>query len=145
MPERPVREILTRPTVVTATPATSVREAVRRMAAHACGSVVVLDDGGRLVGIFTERDLARRVVAPGRDPDTTPLAAVMTREVETIPAEAPVAAAIRAMDAGGYRHLPVVAGERVVGVLAPEDIPLGELVRLADELETRHRLAERLW
>ncbi len=145
MPARPVREILGRRMPVRAGPGDTVREAARLMDAHACGSVVVLDEAGRLVGIFTERDLTRRVVARGLDPDTTPLSAVMTRDPDTITADAPVAEAIRRMDAGGHRHLPVMDGDRVVGVVAPEDIPVAELVRLADELEVRHRLAERMW
>jgi len=145
MPERPIREILTREVVVAAGPGATVREAARLMDTHACGSVVVLDETGRLLGIFTERDLARRVVAAGRDPDTTRLAEVMTPHPDTIAAEAPVVDAIRLMDECGYKHLPVLDGERVIGVVAPEDIPIAELARIADELDARHRLAERMW
>lgn len=145
MPQRPVREILSRPEPVTATPGTTVRRAAELMTEHACGSVVVVDAAGRVVGIFTERDLTRRVVAAGLDPDTTPLSAVMTPEPDTIAADAPVADAVRYMDECGYKHLPVLDGERLIGVVAPEDIPFAEIAQLADELDSRHRLAERMW
>ena len=144
MPERPVREILSRDTLVAGPPEMTVREAARRMAEHVCGSILVLD-GETLVGIFTERDLLVRVIAAGRDPDGTRVAEVMTRSPDTIAAGAPVKEAIRRMDEFGYKHLPVMEGDRVVGVIAVEDIPIGELVGMSEELEERHRLAERMW
>ncbi len=144
MPERPVREILARDTLVAGPPETTVREAARRMAEHVCGSILVLE-GERLVGIFTERDLLVRVIAAGRDPDRTSLAEVMTRAPDTIEAEAPVAEAIRRMDEFGYKHLPVTESGRVIGVIAVEDIPIAELVGMCEELEERHQLAERMW
>ena len=144
MPERPVREILSRDTLVAGPPEMTVRDAARRMAEHVCGSILVLD-GETLVGIFTERDLLVRVIAAGRDPDGTRVAEVMTRSPDTIAAGAPVKEAIRRMDEFGYKHLPVMEGDRVVGVIAVEDIPIGELVGMSEELEERHRLAERMW
>ncbi len=144
MPERPVREILGRDTLVAGPPEMSVREAARRMAEQVCGSILVLE-GDRLLGIFTERDLLVRVIAAGRDPDRTALAEVMTRAPDTIEAEAPVAEAIRRMDEFCYKHLPVVEGGRVIGVIAVEDIPIAELVGMREELEERHQLAERMW
>ncbi len=144
MPERPVREILGRDTLVAGPPEMSVREAARRMAEQVCGSILVLE-GDRLLGIFTERDLLVRVIAAGRDPDRTALAEVMTRAPDTIEAEAPIAEAIRRMDEFCYKHLPVVEGGRVIGVIAVEDIPIAELVGMREELEERHQLAERMW
>jgi CBS domain-containing protein len=69
----------------------------------------------------------------------------MTRGPETIGVDTPVRDAVRRMDEGAFRHLPVVDAGRVVGVLSARDIPVLELGRMADELDRRHRLAERLW
>ena len=147
MPDRPVRSILRArlgPTLVSAGPDGSVRAAARRMAENRCGSVLVMEDE-RLLGIFTERDLLVRVVAAGLAPDATRLGEVMTRDVETIGAGEPMREAVRRMDEGCFRHLPVVYGGRVVGVLSLRDVPVLELGRMAEELESRHRLAERIW
>lgn len=144
MPGRPVRSVLPDRPLVSGAPDLSVREAARLMSEHCCGSIVVLEEG-RPVGIFTERDLTRRVVAAGRDPDQTRLREVMTPNPDTIAADAPVADAVRLMDECCYKHLPVVDGGRVIGVLAPDDIPVSEWLALGDELEERHRLSERMW
>ncbi len=147
MPERPVRSVLRSrlgPALVTAGPEETVRAAAERMAENCCGSVLVMQ-GERLLGIFTERDLLVRVVAADLDPTATRLSEVMTKDVETIGAEEPVREAIRRMDEGCFRHLPVVLGGRVLGVLSSRDIPVLELGRMAEELERRHRLAERIW
>ena len=115
----------------------------KRMAENSCGSILVMDEG-RMAGIFTERDVMVRVVAAGRDPAKTKLREVMTADPDTIGADEPVTTAVRRMDEGAYRHLPVVEGGEVVGVLSIRDIPVLELGRMAEELDERHRLAERI-
>ncbi len=144
MAKRRVREILQRDRPLVGRPNDTVRAAAARMAAHRCGSILVCEDE-KLRGIFTERDLLARVVAHGRDPATTRLAEVMTPDPDTIGAAEPVAEAVRRMDEGCYRHLPVLEGGRVVGVVSLRDVPLSVLARLEPELEQRHALAERLW
>lgn len=141
--KRPVRELIERDVLVAAAPGDSVRAAAERMAQHVCGCVVVME-GERLVGVFTERDLLIRVVAKGRDVERTTLAEVMTRSPDTIAAEAPVADAIRRMDEFSYRYLPVLDGERVIGVISMRHLPFADVIELQDELEMRHGLAERL-
>lgn len=143
MPLRPVREIMSEATVRCA-PGESVREACRRMAANCCGHVLVCD-GDRLVGIFTERDLLTRVVAAGHDPARFPVEKAMTPNPVTIGADAPIREAIRVMDEGSFRCLPVVEGGRLVGVLTARDLPYEEVGRMARELEQEHIIAERLW
>ena len=148
MPGRPVRSILHRrrfcPGLVSAGPNETARDGARRMAEARCGSVLVVDDG-RMLGIFTERDLLVRVVAAGLDPDRTPLGEVMTADPGTIGADEPVEEAVRRMDEGGLRHLPVVEGDgSVLGVLSTRDIPVLELGRMAGELHEQRRLAERV-
>src|SRR5881396_2017723 len=87
-------------------PGQSVAEAVALMRQQAVGCVLV-GDAGRLVGIFTERDLMRRVLADGK-PLSTTVREVMTPEPATVHPKLPIGAAIRQMEEGGYRHLPVV-------------------------------------
>ncbi len=100
-----------------ARPEQPVAEAVQLMKQQGVGCVLVCR-GDRLVGIFTERDLLRRVLAPGL-PLTVSLGACMTPEPVVVRPKDYVAAAVRHMEEGGYRHLPVVdeAG-RPVGVLS---------------------------
>lgn len=143
MPDRPVRDFLARDVLLQASPEESARDAAIGMAAHHCGAVLVCRDD-TLIGIFTERDLIARVVAVGRDLDT-PLLEVMTANPDTIAADAPIIAAIRQMSEFGYRHLPVVENERVMGLLSLRDLPVAELALAQPELEAREALAERIW
>ena len=139
-----VREIMTAGQICQATPGTSVRAACRLMAEHQCGSVLVIERG-RLLGIFTEGDLVRRVLAPGRDPNLTLLIEVMTPDPDTIRPRETVDEAIRRMDEFGYRHLPVVDGAAVVGMVALRDCSIEDLAAMHAELETRRVVAERAW
>jgi CBS domain-containing protein len=147
MPNRPVRAILGRrrlgPALVAAGPDETAREAARRMAETCRGNLLVVEDG-RVLGLFTERDLLERVVAAGRDPARTRLHEVMTAEPATIEADAPVREAILRMDEDGLRHLVVVERERVLGVLSSRDIPVLELGAAAGELHERRRPAGQL-
>jgi len=99
----------------------TVLEAVRQMDEANTGAVVVLERN-RLVGIFTERDLMRRVVLKGRDVSATSVADVMTRDLLfSEPAEAGEEAMAK-MTRHRCRHLPVVDGERLVGVISIGDL-----------------------
>ena len=139
-----VREIMSDGAICQASPGTSVRAACRLMAEHQCGSVLVTEHG-RLLGIFTEGDLVRRVLAPGRDPNLTLLVEVMTADPDTIRPRESVDEAIRRMDEYGYRHLPVVDGGAVVGMVALRDCSIEDLAAMHAELETRRVVAERAW
>jgi CBS domain-containing protein len=99
----------------------------------------------RLLGIFTERDLLVRVVAAGLESARTKIRDIMSTDLETIRAEEPVAEAVRRMDEGGFRHLPVLDGDHVLGVVSARDIPVLVIGKMADELDRRHRLTERAW
>lgn len=102
-------------------PQQTVGEAVRLMQQKGSGCLLVCE-GERLVGIFTENDLLRRVLAP-RLPLTTPLAACMTPDPITVQPRDSISAAVRKMQKGGYRRLPVVdeAG-CAVGILSVKQI-----------------------
>ena len=96
-------------------------EAVRLMADHNVGIVIVLD-GSRLAGVFSERDVVRRVLYQGLDPARTPLGDVMTGCVITGDAEMDYESAMRAMDEAGIRHLLVTSGTRMLSMLSIRDL-----------------------
>ena len=107
--------------VVTVGTGDSVLEAVRRMDDANTGSVVVLE-GSRLAGIFTERDLMRRVVLRGHDVTSTPVSSVMTRDLIFTEPNAAGEEAMSKMTRHRCRHLPVVDGERLVGLVSIGDL-----------------------
>jgi CBS domain-containing protein len=144
MRHRTVREIMSCVEICQQPPEASVRDACCLMAQHRCGSILVVE-GGRLVGIFTERDAVERVFAGGLDPDRTALAVVMTRTPDTIEPGQSVDEAVRRMDEFGYRHLPVVEADRVLGVLSIRDLSIEDLAAMHAELESRRAIAERAW
>jgi CBS domain-containing protein len=87
-------------------PEQTVADAVALMCRERVGCVLICQ-GERLIGIFTERDLLRRVLAPGK-PLTLPIAECMTRDPVAVNPKESIGAAVRRMEEGGYRHLPVV-------------------------------------
>lgn len=133
---------------VTDSPAESLKAAAARMWGQQTGSLVVLEDG-QLVGIVTERDIMK-AVARGLDPATTPVSAVMTRNVLTITPVTPLHEAARHMASRWIRHLPVLEEGRLVGMVSQRDlvgvfaalVPDARGVPLAsDELVRTKRLA----
>ena len=98
-----------------------VSEAVQLMADHNVGIVIVLD-GSRLAGVFSERDVVRRVLYQGLDPARTPLGEVMTGYVITADAEMDYESAMRAMDEAGIRHLLVTKGSRMLSMISVRDL-----------------------
>ena len=121
-------------------PATaSVYAAACAMRDWSVGAVLITDDG-RLAGIFTERDMIDRVVACEREPKATPLAEVMTEDPATISPKATALEALRLMEDGGYRHLPVVAGKRLVGIVSRRDFFGSEKAQLDSESSLWERL-----
>ncbi len=103
-------------------PATvTVAEAVREMNAHKVGSVLVMD-GPRLAGIFTERDVLRRVVGGELDPKLTPITKVMTADVLTILPSATVQQVMDLFTEKRCRHLPVVDQGRLLGLISIGDV-----------------------
>jgi CBS domain-containing protein len=111
----------------------TVQEACRAMRDSRAGSVVVTDDAGRLVGIFTGRDAVCRVLAVGRHAASTTLADVMTREPMTLRPEETAIDALRLMWDGGFRHVPLVADGKILGVVSRGDFKGLEYVRHEDE------------
>jgi CBS domain-containing protein len=103
------------------TPHTPILEAVRRMNERQIGSVLVMD-GERLAGIFTERDVLTRVVPQGLDPSRTPVGEVMTRQPVTIPHTTTVSQAMMVVTDKRRRHLPVMKEGKVLGMVSIGDL-----------------------
>jgi CBS domain-containing protein len=105
--------------LLTVDPGLSVVDVALRMVERNVGAVLVLEDG-RLAGIMTERDLMRAVARGARDEAT--VADCMTRDPETIEPDTTTQHAATLMIHGGFRHLPVVEGDAVVGMLSIRDL-----------------------
>lgn len=106
---------------ITMSEASSVTEACAEMRAHRAGSVLVTGNAGRLVGIFTGRDAVCRVLAQRRDPSSTRLADVMTRDPKTMLPDQTAFDALRMMTEGGFRHVPMVKNGGIVGLVSRGD------------------------
>jgi CBS domain-containing protein len=97
-------------------------EAARLMMGFDIGAIVVVDDTGKLTGIVTERDIARRVVAARLDPEKTTVGQIMSRNPDTLaPGDSPLNA-LELMWVRSFRHLPVVENNRVVGMVSIRDL-----------------------
>jgi CBS domain-containing protein len=126
----PVSILDPRPPVTVPVTAT-LGDAVRKMIDLRVGAVLVTGDQGELVGILTERDFLAKVAGvPGYE--SLPAADFMTRSPETVTPRDILAFALGKMDAGGYRHLPVVEGGKPVGVVSVRDV-LRHLTALGPE------------
>jgi len=99
----------------------NVRDVARKMSERNIGAIAVLDSG-KLVGIFSERDLMTRVVVPGLDPDDTPVSNVMTKDLVVADPRDSVDSALAKMHSVGCRHLPVVKDGSLVGMLSIRDL-----------------------
>lgn len=121
MQYRIVPDIVRDQRLITAPETITARDAARLMAANNISALMVLD-GVRLRGIFTERDLALKVVAAGLDPDKVVLSQVMTRDPDTLRPDHTARSALEKMSRRGFRHLPVVDGDRVVGIVSVRDL-----------------------
>ena len=99
-------------------PETTVMAAARQMRSRNVSAVLVTEGDAELVGIFTERDAIRRVLAEGLDPATTTLSDVMTDNPDTVTPQDNLAAAVRLMQAAQCRHVPIVEDGKAVGMVS---------------------------
>ena len=119
----------------------TVREAAKLMKTKRYGAVLVTE-GDELLGIFTERDAIFRVIAVGLDPDTTPLANVMTKEPKTITPDKTFGHAMLIMHEGGFRHVPVVEDGKLVGMVSSRNALDPDLEEFVFEERRRKHLLE---
>ena len=128
-----IPDVLHDPKVVHLGGEATARQAARVMRDHHVGTVLVMESGV-LKGILTVADMTYRIVAEGRDPDATLLSEVMTPDPDTIGPAATAIEALRMMRDGGYRHLPVVEGGTVLGVVSRRDFHGQDKARLEEEI-----------
>ena len=102
-------------------PEATVFEAIERMSLHEVGALVVLDQD-RLAGIVSERDYARKVILRGRSSNATRVREIMTREVHFVTPETSIGDCMRTMTTRRVRHLPVLDGSKVAGVVSIGDV-----------------------
>lgn len=141
MHQRKLGEIVAGQELLSVDSATLVVEAAKRMMARNVAALLIIDDG-ELTGIFTERDMLRRVVAVGRDPSTTAIGDVMTNGVISLSAERIGFEAVALMQEHGMRHVAVTdVPDTKYGIVSIRDFALSELSAFAKEIE----FEEKVW
>ena len=122
--------------VLSISPTSSVLDAIKLMGEKGIGALIVLD-GDALAGIVTERDYARKVILKGRSSHETPVKDIMTVDVLTTSADQTVDSCMNLMTDRRIRHLPVVDGDKVTGMVS-----IGDLVKaiIADQKEAIEQL-----
>ena len=136
MPERTVFQSMSQKHVISLGPNASIWEAACVMTRANCGSVLIVDLPGTLLGIVTERDLMTRVLAKALNPEKTLVSDVMTRSPHCVAPETLVSDAVLIMIERGFRHLPIVStAGKILGVFSVRDaLPreIGNAVSLAE-------------
>ncbi len=113
-------------------PDAPVRAAIAIMLGHNCGAVLVVDAAGKLLGIFSERDLLTKVAGVHDNYAELPLERFMTPNPESVSATDTLAFALHKMDSGGYRHIPVVNDGQATGIVSVRDM-LRHITRLCKD------------
>ena len=116
----------------------TVQEAAEFMASRNIGAVCIVDEGGKLLGVFSERDVVKRIVVPHRDPAEVRISEVLSELRAVINCDETPHQALERMELIGTRHLPVVDGERWVGMLSMRDLMRVELSEQGDEIKLLH-------
>jgi CBS domain-containing protein len=107
---------------ITLRPAATVKQAIEVMLRHDIGAVLIVDDTGKLLGIFSERDLLTKVADPVVDHTARPVSDFMTPQPTTVRLTDTLAFVLHQMDVGGYRHLPVLQDGRLLGMISVRDM-----------------------
>jgi signal-transduction protein with cAMP-binding, CBS, and nucleotidyltransferase domain len=133
MRHRIVREVMSGNGVCQQPPGASVRAACRLMAEHRCGSVLVVDRD-RLVGIFTERDVLTRIVAAGRNPDTTLVGDAMSTDLIVADVNESYEVCLARMRQAHVRHVLALQDGRLAGIVSMRDVLAADVDEKAEEL-----------
>ena len=130
MIERTVIESISQSHVLTMPSDASSYAAACAMTKAHCGSVLIVDDAGAMLGILTERDLMTKLVAQRRDPETTPVLEIMTHNPQFVAPETTVSDAVLIMQRHNFRHLPIISpASKILGVFSLRDAMARELVQ----------------
>ena len=121
--------------VATAGADDSLMDIVRRLAEHKVGAMVIVDKSGAVIGIISERDIVRAISSDGANVLTRPTRDFMTREVVTCAAEDTVAGLMERMTEGRFRHLPVIEGGILVGIVSIGDVVKQRIAEAMQEAE----------
>ncbi|MCC6319867.1 MAG: CBS domain-containing protein [Phycisphaerales bacterium] len=121
--------------VQTISPDATVLDAARRMNEHRIGSLVVVDDSGKPVGIFTERDILTRIVAAEKPPSATRVREVMSDRLLTCSPETDVDQLRHTMRTRRLRHIPVIDSGRLAGMVSLGDLNTAEVKVLCQTIE----------
>jgi CBS domain-containing protein len=132
----PIKSLMEPKKLITAPPEMVVSDAAKLMAGKNAGAVLVIENK-RLVGIFTERDAVFRVLATGRDANTTPLRTVMTATPATLSPGSSYGHALLLMQEKGFRHVPVVDGDHVIGIISARNAMDPDLEEFVSEERRR--------
>lgn len=136
---QPVRTVMERKKLLTAPPEITVGNAAKLMACRKVGAVMVVDHES-LVGIFTERDAVFRVIARGRDAQTTRLADVMTPAPQTVDPDKSFGYALLLMYENGFRHVPVIENGKLVGIVSGRNALDPDLEEFVSESQRRKQI-----
>jgi CBS domain-containing protein len=142
MSERVLRDILADNRVISVDGSSNVVEATRVMM-HTDAGAVLVTNGNKLEGIFTERDLVKRVVGAGLDPKATSVVDVMTGSIQTAHPDTSAIEALKTMQQNGFRHLPVQENNSLLGIVSLRDFIGKEMTEIQDQQAVERSIANR--
>jgi len=125
--------------LLTAAPQTTIAQAAKLMTKKNVGAIMVVD-GERLIGIFTERDALTRVIAQGRDTETPQLVEVMTREPKTVDPDKSFGYALLMMHENGFRHVPVIEQDKLIGIVSSRNALDPDMEEFVAEAQRRKHI-----
>jgi CBS domain-containing protein len=121
--------------VITVTPGTSVGDAAQTLSRHRIGAVIVSSDGKRMSGILSERDIVRELGRRGAACLTDPVDALMTKDIITCGPSDRTNDVLQKMTDGRFRHMPVMEGDQMVGLISIGDVVKARLTELVTEVD----------
>jgi CBS domain-containing protein len=136
-----IRSVMEQHELLTAPPETTVSDAAKMMAAKDTGAVLIVE-GERLTGIFTERDAVFRVIAKGRDAAKTRLSEVMTPDPKTMEPGKSYGHALVLMQENGFRHVPVMENGKLIGIVRSRNAMDPDLEEFISEERRREHLRQ---